>query len=45
MYSGYWREQSGVAEQSDADDRLRSAMEDGFQSGSITENMENTITN
>ena len=35
MYTRDWREQSGVAEQSEADDRLRSAMEDGFQSGSI----------
>ena len=38
-----WREQPGVAEQSDADDRLRSALENQFQS-CFTENIENTIT-
>ena len=32
-----------MAEQSDADDRLRSAIENQFQSG-FTENIENTIT-
>jgi hypothetical protein len=44
MHSRYWREQPGVAEQSDADDRLRSALENQFHS-SFTEHMENTITN
>ena len=33
MCSRYWCEQPGVAEQSDADDRLRSALENQFQSG------------
>ena len=43
MYSRYWREQSGVVEQNDADDRLRSALENQFESG-FTKNIENTIT-
>ena len=43
MCSRYWCEQPGVAEQSDADDRLRSALENQFQSG-FTHNIENTIT-
>ena len=33
MCSRYWCEQPGVAEQSDADDRLQSALENQFQSG------------
>ena len=44
MYSRYWRDQSGVAEQSDANDRLRNALGDGFQI-SFTENKENSVTN
>ena len=43
MYIRRWREQPGVAEQSDADDRLRSALENQFQSV-FTHNIENTIT-
>ena len=43
MCSRYCREQPGVTEQSDADDQLRSALENQFQSG-FTENIENTIT-
>ena len=43
MYIRCWRVQPGVAEQSDADDRLQSALENQFQSG-FMQNVENTIT-
>ena len=43
MYNRYWREQSGVAEQSNADDRLRHALENQFQ-GCFMKNIENAIT-
>ena len=43
MCRRYWCKQPGVAQQSDADDRLRSALENQFQSG-FTENIENTST-
>ena len=38
MYTRCWREQPGVAERSDADDRLRRALNDSLQSMFI-ENM------
>ena len=43
MHIRYRYEQSGVAEQSDANDRLRRALENQFHSG-FTENIENTVT-
>ena len=42
MYTRYWRKQPRVTEQSDADDRLRRALENQFQS-SFTKNIENAI--